>query len=183
MKRESGLILPELEVATFQITSLHESDFLRGQRRRRGISDSAAFVMGLVGASKSDYLENKILDHTFNDPSYSAPTPYLALTTVVPTDTSTGASITEATYTGYARLAIATSDMSAAASGSKTNSAALTFAACTAGSSTIIGFAICDASGTGAGNILYWGTVTSTVISTTQTPPTVAIGALVVTED
>jgi hypothetical protein len=134
-------------------------------------------------ASFSDYLELKVLDHIFNDPSYTAPTPYLALCTSVPTDASTGATIVEANYTGYARLAIATSDMSAAASGSKTNSAQLTFAACTSGSSTIIGWAVCDASGTGAGNVLCWGTATSTVISTTQTPPVVAVSGLVVTLD
>ncbi len=134
-------------------------------------------------ASKSDYLENKILDHNLGDGAYTSPTAYLALCTVVPTDASTGATLTEATYTGYARLIINASDMSAASSGSKTNSAALTFAACTAGSSTIIGFAIVDSVTTGAGNVLYWGTVTSKVIDTSNTPPTVAIGALVITED
>lgn len=134
-------------------------------------------------ASKSDYLENKILDHNLGDGAYTSPTAYLALCTVVPTDASTGATITEASYTGYARLIINAADMSAAASGSKTNSNALTFAACTAGSSTIIGFAIVDSITTGAGNILYWGTVTSKVIDTSNTPPTVAIGALVLTED
>jgi hypothetical protein len=132
-------------------------------------------------ASFSDYLELEILDHIFNDNAYSAPTPYLALCTTVPTDASTGSTIVEANYTGYARLAIAAGDMSAAASGSKTNSAALTFPACTAGTSTIIGWAICDAATTG--NSLVWGTCTSTVISTTQTPATIAIGGLVVTLD
>lgn len=134
-------------------------------------------------ASKSDYLENKILDHVYGDGSYTSPTAYIALCTTVPTDASTGASIVEANYTGYARLIINASDMSAAASGSKTNSAALTFAACTAGSSTIVGFAICDSATTGAGNVLYWGTVTSKVIDTSNTPPTIAIGGLVTTED
>lgn len=132
-------------------------------------------------ASFSDYLENKVLDHIFNDSSYTAPSPYLALCTSVPTDASTGTTIVEANYTGYARLAIAAADMSAAASGSKTNSAALTFAACTSGSSTIIGWAICDAAT--VGNMLVWGTATSTVISTTQTPATIVIGGLVVNLD
>jgi hypothetical protein len=129
-------------------------------------------------ASFSDYLENKVLDHIFNDSAYSAPTPYLALHTVVPTDSTTG---TEAAYTGYARKAIAAADMSAAASGSKTNSNAITFDPCTAGTSTIIGWGIYDAST--SGNLLVWGTCTSTVISTTQTPATIAIGGLVVTLD
>jgi hypothetical protein len=71
--------------------------------------------------------------------------------------------------------------MSAAASGSKTNSNAITFDPCTAGTSTIIGWGIYDAST--SGNLLVWGTCTSTVISTTQTPATIAIGGLVVTLD
>lgn len=133
-------------------------------------------------ASKSDYLENKVLDHCLGDGSFTMPAAvYLALCTVVPTDASTGATITEANYTGYARKQIAASDLSAAASGSKTNSAAITFAGCTAGSSTVVGFAIVDASTNG--NILYWGTVTSKTIDTSNTPATVAIGGLVVTED
>jgi hypothetical protein len=65
--------------------------------------------------------------------------------------------------------------------GSKTNSSAITFAAITAGSATVIGWALCDA--LTVGNVLAWGTATSTVISATQTPPTIAIGALVVSLD
>lgn len=133
-------------------------------------------------ASFSDAVENKILDHVFGDGVYTVSSPvYLALCTTVPTDTSTGSTIVEATYTGYARLAIAATDMSAAATGSKTNSNALTFAACTAGSSTIVGFAVCSAST--AGDVIMWGTVTSVTVSTTQTPATVAIGGLVATLD
>jgi len=132
--------------------------------------------------SKSDYLENKVLDHNLGDGAFTMPTAiYLALCTVVPTDASTGSTITEATYTGYARKQITAADLAAASGGSKTNSAAIEFAACTAGSSTIIGFAIVDA--LTLGNILYWGTVTSKVIDTSNTPATVNAGDLVVTED
>lgn len=132
-------------------------------------------------ASFSDYLENAILNHIFNDGSLTAPAAYLALCTTVPDDTKTGSTIVEATYTGYARKLIAASDMSAASGGAKTNSSAITFDPCTASSSTIIGWAICDA--LTVGNMLMWGTCTSTVISTTQTPATVAIGNLDVTLD
>jgi hypothetical protein len=132
-------------------------------------------------ASFSDYLENKILDHIFNDGTYSVPTASLGLWTSALTDASTGSTSGEAAYTTYARVTIGASDMSAAASGSKTNTAAFTFPACTAGSSTITYWGTFDA--TTAGNMLVWGTATSTVISTTQTPPVVAIGGLVVTLD
>ncbi len=135
-------------------------------------------------ASKSNYFENIVLDHAFGDPSaptITAPV-YLALCTTVPTDASIGGDIVEANYTGYARKSIAAADMSAAASGSKTNSNAITFAACTAGSSTVIGWALVDSS-SGAGNISYWGTATSTVVSSTQTPATIAVGGLICQED
>jgi hypothetical protein len=134
-------------------------------------------------ASFSDYLENKILDHVFGDGAYTSPTAYVGLWTSALTDASTGATAGEATYTTYARLIINASDMSAAASGSKTNSAALTLAACTAGSSTITYFGVFDSITIGAGNMLLWGTVTSKVIDTSNTPPTIAIGALVSTLD
>lgn len=148
--------------------------WLNGARRALGRA-------GVFLASFSDYLENKVLDHVFGDGAYTSPTAYVALCTAVPTDASTGTTIVEATYTGYARLIINAADMSAAASGSKTNSAALTFAACTAGASTIIGFAVCDA--LTVGNVLAWGTITSKVIDTSNTPATIQAGALVCTLD
>jgi hypothetical protein len=130
----------------------------------------------------SDYWENAVLDGTFGDPSVPAiANAYLALTTVVPDDTKTGAALTEAGYTGYARAQVPAASMSPAASGSKTNSVAVTFAACTGGTATVIGWALCDA--LSGGNVLAWGTCTSTVISTTQTPATIAVGGLVVTLD
>ncbi len=133
-------------------------------------------------ASKSDYLENKVLDHCLGDGAFTMPAAiYLALCTVVPTDASTGSTITEANYTGYARKQIQATDLSAASGGSKTNSAQLEFPACTGGSSTVIGFAICDASS--GGNVLYWGTVTSKTIDTSNTPATIAASGLTVTED
>ena len=134
-------------------------------------------------ASKSDYMELKFLDHAFNDGTFTAVAVYFALCTTIPTDASLGTNIVEANYTTYARLAIGAADMSAASAGSKTNTATFTFAACTAGSSTIVGFAIVDSITIGAGNIHYWGTTTSKVIDTTSTPPTIAAAALVVTED
>ncbi|MFA6135024.1 MAG: hypothetical protein WC869_13495 [Phycisphaerae bacterium] len=133
-------------------------------------------------ASFSDYAEDKILDHALSDGAWTEPANlFLALCTSVPTDASTGTTIVEANYTGYARIEIAATDLSASSGGSKTNSAAITFAACTAGTSTVIGFALCDA--VTVGNVIMWGTVTSKVIDTSNTPATVAIGALVATLD
>ena len=134
--------------------------------------------------SFSDFLENAVLDHIFGDGTLTVSAPvFLALCTTQPTDASTGSTIVEATYTGYARASVAAADMSAAGSGSKTNSNAITFAACTAGTSTIVGWAICTTAGTGTGNVLAKGNCTSTVVSTTQTPATIAVSGLVVTLD
>ena len=135
-------------------------------------------------ASFSDYLEPLILDHVLSDGAFTEPANvYVGLWTSALTDASTGATAGEATYTGYARKEILATDLSAGAAGSKTNSAAITFAACSGSTSTITYFGITDNATTGAGNLLMWGTVTSKVIDTSNTPATIAIGALVVTLD
>lgn len=140
-----------------------------------------------MAGSFSDYFELEVLNAAFGDGGSmpSAPT-YLALCTTEPTDASTGATIVEAGYTGYARKAVAAADMSAATGpspGTKTNSNAITFDACSGSSSVIVGWALCTTSGTGTGNVIAWGSCTSTTISTTQTPATVGVGGLVVTLD
>lgn len=148
------------------------------------LAPAARWYAGLQCSSKSNYLENKVLDHFAGKTSSTLVTPiYLALCTVFPTDASTGATLTEASYTGYARKAISAANLNAATSGQMTNGEAITFANCLAGSSTIIGWALCDALTKGTGNVLWWGTCTSTNISTTQTPATIAVGGLVLNED
>ena len=68
--------------------------------------------------SYSDYLENKVLDHVTGKNSFTMPASvYLALVTAAPTDSSTGATLTEASYTGYARKQVAASDLSSASAG------------------------------------------------------------------
>jgi hypothetical protein len=171
------------QLVTIDFTKARMSDYLRRRiEEETGVPDVGRFLMGLECASKSDYLENKVLDHCFSGKTeFTKPQPYLALCTVVPEDGKTGSTITEAGYTGYARLKLEAASMNAAASGSSKNGSKLEFAACTASSSTIIGWATCDA--LTVGNMLYWGTATSTVISTTQTPATIAVEGLVGTED
>ena len=133
--------------------------------------------------SFSNAAENLILDHALGKTSWTMPANvYLALCTVLPTDADTGATLTEANYTGYARKAVAAADLNAASGGSISNGNAITFAACTAGSSTIVGWALVTSS-SGAGTIIAWGSMTSKLIDTSNTPPTVNAGALVVTLD
>jgi hypothetical protein len=106
---------------------------------------------------------------------------YLALLTAVPTNASTGATITEATgATGYLRKEVAVANIHTAEEGATTiikTTAETIFAAITAGSGVITAWALCDSSETGKGNVIMWGTATSTEISKTQTPPTIATGS------
>jgi hypothetical protein len=172
-------------------TSCHITPFGRELRELErhyaddGISDAARRYMALMDASLSDESEVAYLEHINGKASNAMVTPvYLALCTVVPTDASTGTSITEANYTGYARKKVEGADWAAAVSGSPTSQAnanTLTFAACTAGTSTVIAWALCTL--LTLGRITFWGTATSTVISTTQTPATVAAGLLSTTLD
>lgn len=135
----------------------------------------------------SDVVEKKVLDHLTGKTAYTSPGPlYIALTIVAVAETDTGSTITEATATGYARIQIATASWNAASGSGTTPSsavtnAAITSAAITAGTSTCIGFALCSASS--AGDVVFFGTISSVTISATQTPWSIASGALSVTAD
>ncbi len=135
-------------------------------------------------AGMSNAVELKVLEHLVAKTSYTMPTSptYLALTTVAVGETDTAATLTEATYTGYARKSVAGTDWGAAAAGQIANGNAITFAACTAGTSTVIGFALVTSS-SGAGDIIVFGTLSSLVVSATQTPVNFAVGALIVQAD
>jgi len=137
-----------------------------------------------MSGSFSEYAASAILGHAVGKTAWTMPSVWAALCTVTPTSTSTGATITEATYTGYARLATAGDWGSPTSAIPCTifNSTALTFAACTAGTSTVVGMVLVDSVTIGAGNVIAWGSVASTVISVTQTPATFAINALELTQ-
>lgn len=135
------------------------------------------------GSGFSTYAEQKAVNHANGQATWSAVAgSYLALiTTTIPTATSTGSSITEATYGGYARQSVGGNWTAAALTAGVppavgVNTATITFAACTSSTSTLIAFALCDA--ITVGNMIWWGTLSSTVISVTQTPATVAAGVL-----
>ena len=123
-------------------------------------------------ASFSDYAENKILELIVGKTGFTTPTAYIALVTTLPTDASTGATLVEPSTSGtaYARKSTSASDWGTASSGSITNANAITFATATgAGWGTIVGFAIVDSGTVGAGNVLGWGSLTSTAIAADDT--------------
>lgn len=179
MKR---LILPRLELAPESVLVSVVNDALAplGLRTWRALpSRSLRERFGLVEmAGFADAIENKILDHLYKATTLTPPNPlFLALTTGAVNETHAGNTITEAAYTGYARLSLAPAAFTAASAGETHNSAQQTFPACTALTSTVIGWAMVGSS-SGAGDIYHFGTCTSTVISTTQTPPTINASAL-----
>jgi hypothetical protein len=105
----------------------------------------------------------------------------MALDTANPTSTSTGASQAETVYTNYLRQTLAGAAFVAATTATPsvgTNASTITFANCGATGSTLLGFTLVDNATIGSGNCLWFGALTSTVISSTQTPPTVAASAL-----
>lgn len=87
----------------------------------------------------------------------------------------------EATYTGYARKAVARDGSNwAGSAGAWDNEAAITFDPCSGGSSTITHFSV-GTDPTGAGKVLFVGTCSLAVSS--GITPQFAAGALDITED
>jgi hypothetical protein len=137
-----------------------------------------------MAGSASDYLENAILEHIVGKTSLTMPTAYLTLTTSSGTlnDASTGATITEPSYTGpFARKATTGSDWNTASGGSITNATTLGFPACSSGSATITGFALMDTSTPGTGHVLAHGTCSLSINA--GITPQFAAGALTITMD
>lgn len=114
-----------------------------------------------MGAA-SNYLENKVLDHTLKNTAYTQPSNlYLALfknnsgnaaanleANIITDEVSSGI--------GYVRKAIT---FSGAASGQTSNSANVVFDTATSAWGTVTHYAIMDAVSTG--NVLYWGAFTT----------------------
>lgn len=105
---------------------------------------------------------------------------YVALFTADPGEE--GAQTNEATYTGYARVAVARSGAGWTVSGNNvSNAAAVTFGECSAGTNTITHFAILTAST--SGDMLFSGALTSSLSVSSGITPEFAIGALDVNVD
>jgi hypothetical protein len=140
---------------------------IRWRPATRSVKDWVVWASG-----KSNYLITKVLNQFWNATAYSFPgTIYAAGWTTTLTAASTGSSGTESAYTSYARVTITANTtnfpLSVAASNIQ-NATAITFPANTGSLSTWTYFAICDAST--AGNMLYWGSITSTAVNPGDTP-------------
>ena len=119
--------------------------------------------------SFSDYLENKILAHTFSGTTFTpAGTLYLALYTVAPndagaggSDAGTGGTEVSTSGTGYARQTVTFTTTASQSS----NTSAVEFATATASYGTVVAIGVLDAST--SGNLYAVGTLSvSKAIST-----------------
>lgn len=89
----------------------------------------------------------------------------------------------EATYTGYARVAVARSGAGWTVTNNEAvNAAAIVFPECTGGSNTITHFAVGTAA-SGAGKVLYYGTLDASLAVSNGIEPRFAPGDLQVTEE
>jgi hypothetical protein len=142
--------------------------------------------------SKGNIFENDLLKLIFNataianlaDNAAASPLTnlYVALHTADPGEAG-DQSTSEATYTGYARVAVArTSGGWTVTTSQAVNAGAVTFGACTAGSNTITHFSVGVASA-GATKILYSGALTASLAVSAGITPSAAASALVCTED
>ena len=134
-----------------------------------------------MAGSKSNFLENELLDHVLGNAAYTAPaTLYLALFTVAPTDAGAG---TEVTGGSYARLSVTNNatNFPAASGGAKSNGVAFTFVTATANWGTVVAYAIFDA--LTLGNMLWWADLTVTKAVNSGDTASFPIGDLDFTED
>ncbi len=133
--------------------------------------------------SKGNTAENDMLKAMLTgvDPAWRGnANRYIALHTADPGEAGSQTT-SEATYTSYARIAIATGAWTDGGSTfSNTNLAQ--FAQCTGGSNTITHVSIGTAS-SGAGQILYSGALTSSLAVSNGIQPQFSAGALQVSED
>jgi hypothetical protein len=145
--------------------------------------------------SKGNTFENELLLLIFNNTdianigdaaglqnSATAGSLYVALHTADPGEAG-NQSTSEANYTGYARVAVARSGAGWTVSGNAvSNAAAVTFGACTAGSSTCTYFSV-GKEASGATALLYSGALSASLAVTAGITPSFAIGELDITED
>jgi hypothetical protein len=134
--------------------------------------------------SKSDYLENALLDHVLGGGDFTRPaTVYVGLWTASLDDASDGDTAGEVSGGSYARVAVTNNatNWPAAASGAKANGTAVTFPQATGDWGTVTHFAILDAAT--SGNILYWGALANSKTIETGDTAEFAIGDIDITED
>jgi hypothetical protein len=132
--------------------------------------------------SKSDYLEQKFLDHLIGT-SFSAPaTWYIGLFTASPSDSGGGTEVTIGSN-AYARVAVTANGTNWTRTASTiANAVTITFPSPTGAAwGTVVAFGVFDAAT--SGNLLIWGALTTSRLTAAGTAPVFAVGALTHSED
>ena len=116
-------------------------------------------------SAASNYLENKLLDHTLRNTAFTQPG---GLWVALFNNTSGNAAanleagtLTDEVSTSGTAYARKTVTFGAASSGSAATSATVTFDAATASWGSVTHVAVMDNSTAGSGNVLFWGAVTT----------------------
>jgi hypothetical protein len=141
--------------------------------------------------SKGNTFENDLLKLIFNgtaigniaDNAGTGPLTnlYVALHTANPGEAG-AQNTSECAYTGYARVAVARSGSGWTVTGNEVNPAAeIAFPEATAGSETVTHFSIGTAA-SGAGKILYYGTVTPNIVIAAGVSPRLTTATSIVEE-
>lgn len=137
-----------------------------------------------MAGSKTNYLENKILDGVLGGPAFTLPSSvWVALSTAVYSETATGSAMNEVSGGSYARVEVTNNDTNfpAAASGSKSNGTAVQYPTATGSWGTVRSFYIVDAAS--GGNCLYGGDLTTQRSVISGDTVSFAAGSIVITED
>lgn len=130
-------------------------------------------------AAASDYLENKLLDHSLATAAYTAPSAvYVGLHTGSPLDDESGANEISTSGTGYVRKE---ATFAVATAGSASTNATVTFDAAQSNWGTITHIAVYDAAI--AGNLLYHGAVTTSKTIETGDTFQISTGNLTISLD
>lgn len=128
----------------------------------------------------STYLANKILDHLLKNTPYSQPSSlFVLISGGTIGDSTTGTSVTEPTGSNYARKNY--EDFTIASGGAVANTDTILFTTVTTGWSTVLAFAVADLAT--LGNILFYGTLTTSKVIGDSDIVQFSTGALDITLD
>tara|TARA_S200002703_G_scaffold75911_2_gene65512 strand:- start:4543 stop:4959 length:417 start_codon:yes stop_codon:yes gene_type:complete len=132
----------------------------------------------------SDHAENSLLDHVLGTSAFTKPAKvYVGLHTQSPNEsasaaTEVGGSAGDSTTGGYSRIE---ATFGAAANGSASNNANITFNTATSDYGTISHIGIYDSSTPGAGNLLLHGALDASKIISTGDTLQISTGSLTIT--
>lgn len=135
--------------------------------------------------SKSNNLENRMQLFMFNGTAITLPnTVYFQLHTADPGEAG-NQSTSEATYTGYARVAKARNSGTdfTVTGNTVTNATTIQFPTCTAGGPEVLTHWSLGEDAAGGGVILYKGALSSPITVNVNSAPFVEAGSLTITED